>query len=388
MRYSLIAVAVASILSLAACDKKADTNSTADTATSTANPATAENSTARSADNYTNIEGVEMNVSGAGASFPAPIYQKWSADYQTVTGGQVNYNSIGSSGGVKQIKANTVDFGASDKPLKPEDLQAAGLIQFPTVIGGVVPVVNIEGIKPGELVLSGEVLADIFLGKITNWNDPAIAAINPNLSLPDAKITTVHRSDGSGTTFNFTYYLNEVSPSWAAVGVDKSVEWPTDKTGTGVGGKGNDGVAGMVKQAPNSIGYVEYAYAKQNNMSHTAMINAAGETVQPSAEAFAAAGNVDWANAKAFYKVIANSETQEAWPIAAATFILVHTHPDNPEKVAGVLNFFNWAYEQGDQAALDLDYVPFPDEAVALFKDSWKQVVGTDGQPVYTPKSS
>lgn len=384
MRYSLLAVAVASILSLTACDKKDDTAQTEDTTATTASTNEATNS--GSTDQYKDIEGVEMNVSGAGASFPAPIYQKWSADYQGATKGQVNYNSIGSSGGVKQIKSKTVDFGASDKPLKPEELQEAGLIQFPTVIGGVVPVVNIEGVEAGKLVLSGEVLADIYLGKITKWNDPAIAALNEGLSLPDAKITTVHRSDGSGTTFNFTYYLNEVSSDWANIGVDKSVEWPTDKTGTGVGGKGNEGVAGMVKQAPNSIGYVEYAYAKQNNMSHAAMVNAAGNVVQPSSDSFAASGNVDWSKAEGFYKVIANSDTAEAWPIAAATFILVHKNPENPEKVAGVLNFFNWAYNEGDQAALDLDYVPFPDEAVALFKEEWKQVVGADGKPVYTPK--
>lgn len=382
MRYSLLAVAVASALTLSACNKAEN-----DTATTEDTPAAATTGAAMgSTDQYQDIEGVEMNVSGAGASFPAPIYQKWSADYQNATKGQVNYNSIGSSGGVKQIKAKTVDFGASDTPLTPEELNEAGLIQFPTVIGGVVPVVNIEGVEPGKLVLSGEVLADIYLGKITNWNDPAIAALNEGLTLPDAKITTVHRSDGSGTTFNFTYYLNEVSGDWASVGVDKSVEWPTDKTGTGVGGKGNEGVAGMVKQAPNSIGYVEYAYAKQNNMSHTAMVNAAGNVVQPSSDSFAASGNVDWSKAEGFYKIIANSDTAEAWPIAAATFILVHKNPENPEKVAGVLNFFNWAYNEGDQAALDLDYVPFPDEAVALFKAEWNKIVGADGKPVYNPK--
>lgn len=383
MRYSLLAVAVASALTLSACNKaeKNDTVTTEDTPAATTTGAAA-----GSTDQYKDIEGVEMNVSGAGASFPAPIYQKWSADYQGATKGQVNYNSIGSSGGVKQIKAKTVDFGASDTPLTPEELNEAGLIQFPTVIGGVVPVVNIEGIEPGKLVLSGEVLANIYLGKITNWNDPAVAALNEDLALPDAKITTVHRSDGSGTTFNFTYYLNEVSADWAGVGVDKSVEWPTDKTGTGVGGKGNEGVAGMVKQAPNSIGYVEYAYAKQNNMSHAAMVNAAGNVVQPSSDSFAASGNVDWSKAEGFYKVIANSDTAEAWPIAAATFILVHKNPENPEKVAGVLNFFNWAYNEGDQAALELDYVPFPDEAVALFKAEWNKIVGADGKPVYNPK--
>ncbi|WP_019674017.1 phosphate ABC transporter substrate-binding protein PstS [Psychrobacter lutiphocae] len=384
MRYSLLAVAVATMLGLTACGNNKEATDPAEGTTENAAATTGESTT--NADQYIDIDGIEMNISGAGASFPAPIYQKWSADYQAATKGQVNYNSIGSSGGVKQIQANTVDFGASDMPLQPAELESAGLIQFPTVIGGVVPVVNIEGVEPGKLVLSGEVLADIYLGKITKWNDPAITALNEGLALPDAGITTVHRSDGSGTTFNFTYYLNEVSSDWSAVGVDKSVEWPTDATGTGVGGKGNEGVAGMVKQAPNSIGYVEYAYAKQNSMSHASMINAAGNTVEPSADTFAASGNVDWSQAEGFYKVIANSDTADAWPIAAATFILVHKNPKNPEKVAGVLNFFNWAYDQGDQAALDLDYVPFPDEAVALFKEEWKQVVGSDGQPVYTPK--
>lgn len=386
MRYSLLAVCVAGALSLTACDKAAETTEAAvDKTAEVAGEAAAKTAEAVSgAAMYKDIEGVSMNVSGAGASFPAPIYQKWSADFLAATGGKVNYNSIGSSGGVKQIKAKTVDFGASDKPLKPADLKEAGLIQFPTVIGGVVPVINIEGVEPGKLVLNGATLADIYLGKIKKWNDPAIKALNADIELPDADIITVHRSDGSGTTFNFTYYLNEVSSDWAAVGVDKAVEWPTDAMKTGFGGKKNDGVAGLVKQTPNSIGYVEYAYAKQNSMSHVAMVNAAGNTVQPSAETFAASGNVDWSKAEGFYKVIANSETDNAWPIAAATFILVHTNPENPEQVAGALNFYNWAYDQGDQAALDLDYVPFPDEAVALFKDSWKQVVNAEGKPVYT----
>lgn len=388
MRYSFLTLAIAGALAITGCSKtqKTETHDHDHAKTETSNAATA--TATASAGNgaaYKGKPGVAMNVSGAGASFPAPIYQKWSADFLTATEGQVNYNSIGSSGGVKQIKAKTVDFGASDKPLKPADLKAAGLIQFPTVIGGVVPVVNVEGVAPGKLVLDGQTLAAIYLGKVTKWNDPAITALNPEIKLPDSTITTVHRSDGSGTTFNFTYYLNAVSPDWATVGVNKSVEWPTDKAGTGVGGKGNDGVAGMVKQAPNSIGYVEYAYAKQNSMSHAALKNAAGNVVQPSAKTFAAAGDVDWSKAEGFYKVIANSDTPDAWPISAATFILVHTNPEKPEQVAGALNFFNWAYNEGDQAALDLDYVPFSDAAVALFKDEWKKVVGADGKPVYTP---
>ena len=324
-----------------------------------------------------------MNITGAGASFPQPIYAKWSSDYNAATGGQVNYQSIGSSGGIKQIVAKTVDFGASDAPMTPEELEENGLIQFPTVIGGVVPVVNIDGVEPGQLKLDGETLANIYLGKISNWNDPAIAALNPDLTLPDAAITTVFRSDGSGTTFNFTDYLAKVSSDWKDnVGVDKTIKWPT--TATGAGGKGNEGVASYVNRMKNSIGYVEYAYAKQNDMSHVALKNAAGNFVQPSAETFAAAGDIDWSQEEGFYKVITNSETDQAWPIAAATFILVHKQPENPQQVAGVLNFFDWAYTQGDDDAMSLDYVPFSDQAVALFKAKWNEVKGSDGQPVYT----
>ena len=268
--------------------------------------------------------------------------------------------------------------------MTPEELDAAGLIQFPTVIGGVVPIVNIDGVEPGALKLDGAMLADIYLGKISNWNDPAIKAMNPDLTLPDAAITTVFRSDGSGTTFNFTDYLAKVSPDWKdTVGVDKTVKWPT--SATGAGGKGNEGVSSYVNRMKNSIGYVEYAYAKQNNMSHTALKNAAGNVVQPSAETFAAAGDIDWSKQAGFYKVITNSETEQAWPIAAATFILVHKQPENPQQVAGVLNFFDWAYTQGDDDAMALDYVPFSDTAVALFKEKWNEVKGSDGQPVYKP---
>ena len=387
MRYSLLAVAVASVLSLAACDKKADTDATADntaaTTTDTTAPAAEASATAST---FKSAENIALNITGAGASFPQPIYAKWSADYNAATGGQVNYQSIGSSGGIKQITANTVDFGASDAPMTAEELEKEGLIQFPTVIGGVVPVVNIDGIEPGQLHLDGETLANIYLGKITKWNDPALVALNPDANLPDAAITTIFRSDGSGTTFNFTDYLAKVSSDWAnTVGVDKTVKWPT--SASGAAGKGNEGVASYVNRTPNSIGYVEYAYAKQNSMSHVALKNAAGNVVQPSAETFAAAGDIDWSQYPGFYKVITNSETDQAWPIAAATFILVHKQPQDPKQVAGVLNFFDWAYTDGDQAAIDLDYVPFSDKAVGLFKDSWKQVVGSDGQPVYTPAS-
>ena len=380
MRYSVLAVAItmASALTLSACNSKEATDSTVvESETTTQKEASTANAGA-----FKSAENIELNITGAGASFPQPIYAKWSYDYNAATGGQVNYQSIGSSGGIKQIEAKTVDFGASDAPLTPEELEASGLIQFPTVIGGVVPIVNIDGIEPGALKLDGAILADIYLGKISNWNDPTIKAMNPDLTLPDAPITTVFRSDGSGTTFNFTDYLAKVSPDWKdKVGVDKTVKWPT--SATGAGGKGNEGVSSYVNRMKNSIGYVEYAYAKQNKMSHTALKNAAGNVVQPSAETFAAAGDIDWSQQAGFYKVITNSETAQAWPIAAATFILVHKQPENPKQVAGVLNFFDWAYTQGDDDAMALDYVPFSDTAVALFKAQWNEVKGKDGQPVY-----
>lgn len=382
MRYSFIAVAITSAIALSACNQSTpnnendNTNDPSTAAPSTTDAAVNPDTTAKSSDN------VSMNITGAGASFPQPIYAKWSDAYHKATGGQVNYQSIGSSGGIKQIIAKTVDFGASDAPMTPEELNEAGLIQFPTVIGGVVPIVNIEGIKAGQLTLDGEMLADIYLGKITKWNDPAIAAMNPDLTLPDAAITTVFRSDGSGTTFNFTDYLAKVSSDWQEnIGVDKTVKWPT--SATGAGGKGNEGVASYVTRMNNAIGYVEYAYAKQNGIAHVALKNAAGNVVQPSAKTFAAAGDIDWSQQPGFYKVITNSDTEQAWPIAAATFILVHKQPKNPQQVAGVLSFFDWAYEQGDDDAMALDYVPFSDTAVALFKAKWNEVVDSNGQPVY-----
>jgi len=379
MRHSLITVAVVSAFTLAACNQttSSNDNETIDSAVS-ANTATAASGDANSAEN------ISMNITGAGASFPQPVYAKWSDAYNKATGGQVNYQSIGSSGGIKQIIAKTVDFGASDAPMTPDELSEAGLIQFPTVIGGVVPVVNIEGIEPGQLQLDGEMLADIYLGKISNWNDPAIASMNPTLTLPDAGITTVFRSDGSGTTFNFTDYLAKVSSDWKDnVGVDKTVKWPT--SATGAGGKGNEGVSSYVTRMNNAIGYVEYAYAKQNGMSHVALKNAAGNVVQPSAETFAAAGDIDWSQQEGFYKIITNSETEQAWPIAAATFILVHKQPEDAQQIAGVFNFFDWAYAQGDDDAMALDYVPFSDTAVDLFKAKWNEVVDSKGQPVYNP---
>ena len=386
MRYSFMAVAIASTLALAACNQTTSNNESDKTNEAANESATAapSNAAASGDTNVSSAENVSMNITGAGASFPQPIYAKWSDAYNKATGGQVNYQSIGSSGGIKQIVAKTVDFGASDAPMTPEELNEAGLIQFPTVIGGVVPIVNIDGIKPGQLKLDGKMLADIYLGKISKWNDPAIVAMNPELKLPDAAITTVFRSDGSGTTFNFTDYLAKVSSDWKdKIGVDKTVKWPT--SATGAGGKGNEGVSSYVTRMKNSIGYVEYAYAKQNGMAHVALKNAAGNVVQPSAKTFAAAGDIDWSKQEGFYKVITNSETAQAWPIAAATFILVHKQPQDAKQVAGVLKFFDWAYAQGDDDAMALDYVPFSDTAVALFKAKWNEVVDSNGQPVYKP---
>lgn len=369
MRYSLLSVIVASTLALTACgNKQADNQAVGASATS---------STAGSDKNAV------FTITGAGASFPQPIYAKWASEFKNATGGQVNYQSIGSSGGIKQIQANTVDFGASDAPLSKEELDKSGLIQFPTVIGGVVPVVNIEGVAPGQLKLDGATLANIYLGKITKWNDPAITALNAGVTLPDAPITTIFRSDGSGTTFNFASYLAAVSPEWkAGPGVDKSIKWPT--AATGAGGKGNEGVASNVARAKNSIGYVEYAYAKQNKMSHTQLKNAAGNFVQPSAESFAAAGNADWKGTPGFNIVLTNQADSNAWPISAATFILIHTKPTNPDNVKNTLKFFDWAYSSGDELAKSLDFVPFSAESKAIFREEWKKVVGADGKPLFS----
>lgn len=362
MRRSLLAIAITGILIITGCSKPVEQN----------------NQTAP-----TNNEQISNTITGAGASFPQPIYAKWATDFKTATNGQVNYQSIGSSGGIKQIIANTVDFGASDAPLSQEELEKNGLVQFPTVIGGVVPVINVDGIQAGQLKLDGETLANIYLGKITKWNDSAITALNPDVTLPDAQITTVFRSDGSGTTFNFTHYLDQVSADWqTTVGVNKTIKWPTSNTG--VGGKGNDGVASNVSRVKNSIGYVEYVYAKQNKMAHVSLKNKAGNFVQPSAESFAAAGDTDWNSVAGFNIVLTNQSAEQAWPISAATFILVHKKPQNPEQVKNVLAFFDWAYKNGDDAAKGLDFVPFSEESKKLFRESWKQVIGVDGNPVYT----
>ncbi|OOF82711.1 phosphate ABC transporter substrate-binding protein PstS [Rodentibacter ratti] len=312
-------------------------------------------------------------VTGAGASFPQPIYVQWAMNYKAETGNQINYQSIGSSGGVKQILSGTVDFGASDSPMKEADLEKNNLVQFPTVIGGVVPVINVEGIKPGELKLTGELLADIYLGKITHWNDEKIKQLNPSLNLPDKMITTVFRADGSGTSFIFTHYLSQVSSDWKdKVGAANTVKWPT--SASGAAGKGNEGVSIYVGRVKNSIGYVEYAYAKQNKMTHVQLKNAAGNFVLPSQESFAAAANVDWNKAKGFSLVLTNQPAAEAWPLAAATFILVPKNVADKERAETVLNFFDWAYKKGNEQAQKLDYVPLPDNVKQLVRDEWKKV--------------
>ena len=319
----------------------------------------------------------QQEATGAGASFPAPLYSKWAADYNKATGVKINYQSVGSGAGIKQIDARTVDFGASDMPLKDEELKAKGLLQFPTVIGGVIPVVNIQGIKPGELKLDGQVLGDIYLGKITQWNDPAIKALNGSLKLPDAAIAPVRRADGSGTTFLFTNYLSKVNADWKAkVGDGTAVNWPT-----GAGGKGNEGVAAFVGRLPNSIGYVEYAYVKQNKMTYAMMKNADGQFVSPDDKAFkAAAAGAKWN--ETFYQVLTNPAGKEAWPITGATFILMHQKQDKPQQAATALKFFEWAYQSGDRTAGDLDYVPMPEGVKAVIIKSWGDMKDASGQAI------
>jgi len=321
------------------------------------------------------------DITGAGATFPYPIYAKWADAYKTKTTIGLNYQSIGSGGGIKQIEAKTVDFGASDKPLKPEDLEKNDLMQFPTVMGGVVPVINIEGIEAGKLKLDGKTLAEIFLGKITKWNDPAIATLNKGLTLPAEDITVVHRSDGSGTTFIFTNYLSKVSPEWkSSVGEDASVSW---KTGTG--GKGNEGVASYVQRIKNSIGYVEYAYALQNKMAYVQLKNSAGNFVSPNAVSFkAAAAGAHWDKAPGFYEILTDEPGKNSWPISGATFILLHKTQDKPETAVGVLKFFEWAYANGGQMAESLDYIPMPEHVVKLIKGAWKsQIKDASGKAVW-----
>jgi len=308
------------------------------------------------------------DITGAGATFPFPVYSKWADSYKKETGNGLNYQSIGSGAGIKQIIAKTVTFGATDAPLKAEQLEKEGLVQWPQVMGAIVPVVNLEGIKPGELILSGEALADIYLGKITKWDDAAIAKLNPKLKLPTDAITVVRRSDGSGTTFNFTDYLSKTSADWKSkVGSGTAVEWPV-----GVGAKGNEGVAGNISQTKNAIGYVEYAYAKQNKLTYVGLINKAGKTVQPTVAAFqAAASNADWAKAPGYYVILTDQPGETSWPITAATFILMHKEPADKAASAEAIKFFKWAFEKGDKAAEELDYIPMPASVVKLIEKTW-----------------
>jgi len=330
------------------------------------------------------VQAQAADITGAGATFPAPVYQKWAELYKARTGNGLNYQAIGSGGGIKQIEAKTVDFGASDKPLKPADLQANGLMQFPTVIGGVVPVMNLPGIKPGEVKLTGSVLGDIFLGAIKTWKDPKIAALNPGVNLPNLPITVVHRSDGSGTSFIFTSYLSTKSPAWAQkVGANDAVAWPV-----GIGGKGNDGVAALVRQTEGAIGYVEYAYAKQNHMTYALMQNHDGKFVPPTAAAFAAsASGADWSKAQGNYLLLIDQPGANSWPISGATFILMHTKQDKPENAKQVLAFFDWAYKNGDPAAQQLDYVPLPANVKAMMRKQWaSEIKADDGKAIFAAK--
>ncbi|MCP3727786.1 phosphate ABC transporter substrate-binding protein PstS [Paraburkholderia sp. CNPSo 3272] len=318
------------------------------------------------------------DITGAGSTFAAPIYTKWADAYQKSGGGKVNYQGIGSSGGIKQIQAKTVDFAGSDAPLKDEDLAKEGLFQFPTVVGGVVPAINVPGVKPGEVTLSGPVLGDIYLGKIKKWNDPAIVALNPKVKLPDLDIAVVRRADGSGTSFIWTNYLSKVNPDWKSkVGEGTTVSWPT-----GTGGKGNDGVAAFVQRLPGAIGYVEWAYAKQNHMVYTAMKNESGAVVQPDTETFkAAAAGADWK--KSFYQILTNEPGKDAWPVVGATFVLLHTAQDKPDQGKETLKFFDWAFKNGTPAADSLDYISLPQSVVSEIKSQWKEKVkDASGKPI------
>jgi phosphate transport system substrate-binding protein len=307
------------------------------------------------------------DISGAGATFPFPIYAKWADSYKKDTGNGLNYQSIGSGAGIKQIRAKTVTFGATDAPLEAKDLDKDGLAQWPMVMGGIVMVVNVPGVKPGELVLDGPTIAQIYMGKIAKWNDPAIKKLNPSLNLPDLAIANIHRADGSGTTFNFTYYLSQVSPEWdSSIGKATTVEWPA-----GIGAKGNDGIANNVATTPGAIGYVEFAYAEQNKLTFASMINKAGKTVAPTMDAFqSAAASADW-SAPGFYQILANQAGDKSWPMTAATFILMYKKPKDVTASNDALKFFSWAYDKGDKMAQDLDYIPMPDKVVGLVEKMW-----------------
>ena len=326
------------------------------------------------------ISAYAIDISGAGATFPYPIYAKWADSYKKETGNGLNYQSIGSGGGIKQITAKTVTFGASDMPLKPEQLAKDGLVQFPTVMGGDVPVVNLEGIKSGDLKLDGLTLAKIFLGEIKTWNDAAIQKLNPSAKLPSQAIVVVHRSDGSGTTFIWTDYLSKVSATWKdKVGANTSVEWPV-----GIGAKGNEGVANNVANTKGSIGYVEYAYAKQNNLTYVNMINKDGKAVAPNAKAFqAAAASADWEKAEGFYVILTDEPGAESWPIAGATFILIHKQVQDAAAAQEALKFFDWAYANGSKTAQELDYIPMPAPVVSAIKKLWAEIKDSSGKPIY-----
>jgi phosphate transport system substrate-binding protein len=323
------------------------------------------------------------DISGAGATFPYPIYAKWADAYKKLTGIGLNYQSIGSGGGIKQIKAKTVTFGASDMPLKPDDLKAAGLLQFPMIIGGVVPVVNIKGVQAGQLHLDGATVASIYMGDITQWDDPQIKRLNPKLNLPSTAIAPVYRSDGSGTNFLFSDYLSKVSPKFmSSIGANTSVQWPT-----GIGAKGNEGVANMTTQTDGAIGYVEYAYAKQNKMAYTLLTNKAGVAVAPSAESFqAAAANADWVHADSYYLILTDQAGAKSWPITGVSFILVYKQPDDPAAVNEALKFFAWAYKDGASMAAELDYVPLPPALIAQVKKTWASEITSGGHPVWSGK--
>ena len=329
------------------------------------------------------IPAVADDISGAGATFPYPLYAKWADAYKKETGIGLNYQSIGSGGGIKQIQAKTVTFGATDKPLKGEDLDKDGLAQFPTVMGGLVPVVNLDGITPGQLVFDGPTLAKIYLGEITSWDDAAIKKLNPDAKLPSQAIAVVYRSDGSGTTFVWTNYLSKVSADFKSkVGNDTSVQFPV-----GIGAKGNEGVANNVMQTKGAIGYVEYAYAKQNKLSHTKMVNKDGKVVSPVLESFqAAAANADWAGTPGFGVILTEQGGVATWPITNPTFILMHKKSEKPTESAEALKFFDWAYKNGGKMAADLDYVPLPDSVVKIVKDSWKSITGADDKPIFAQK--
>ena len=318
-----------------------------------------------------------QQITGAGASFPAPLYAKWADAYNKASGVRLNYQSVGSGAGLKQIRGKTVDFGASDMPLTDEDLAKDGLVQFPTVIGGVVPVINVAGIRAGQLKLTGAVLGDIYLGKVSKWNDPAIAALNAGLKLPDAQIAVVRRADGSGTSFIFTNYLSKVNAEWKSkVGEGTAVNWPT-----GTGGKGNEGVAAFVQRLPNSIGYVEYAYAKQNKMAYALMQNSAGTFVAPDDATFkAAAAGADWK--KSFHQILTDQPGKESWPITGATFIMMHAKQDKPEQAHQVLRFFDWVYANGDKMSEELDYVPMPQQVKDMIRQSWGKITDGTGKVV------